>query len=208
VENTDPRIPDSNEVRIMRGLFFVHLYGAFEYALDQSFIRVAQHISTHPVTFKHMEKVIYSVAMDEIFDSIKSTSDWKKKFPKRIEVFERMSAQLSTTIRDNVLSEGMSSLNTAVITLAFRIYGIKNDPLVDPAVGGYINEVFERRCAVAHGRESPLVVGIKRTPELRKRYNALYSQAIYVTDKLSDFISEKKFVSSRHRLRYSSANNS
>ena len=31
---SDPPAPDSSEVRVMRGLFFVHLYAGLEYAVN------------------------------------------------------------------------------------------------------------------------------------------------------------------------------
>jgi hypothetical protein len=202
LESADPRIPDSIDVRIMRGLFFVHLYGAFEYAIDQSFIRLAQHISTHPVLLRHLEKAIFSVSLDSTFRSIHDLTDWRKKFPRRVELIAQMGAASSAAIPDTVLSEGMTSLTSATISVAFQVYGLKGSPFVDPSAGQYINEVFERRCAVAHGRESPVTVGVKRTSELRRRYDALYTQSVYVMDQLEQFMSRRGFVASRHRSKY------
>jgi len=186
----------------MRGLFFVHLYGAFEYAMDQSFIRVAQHISGQPVPCRHMERVIFSVAMENTFRSLRDLSDWQKKFLTRIELIEDMEKMATAKIPDNVLSEGMQSVNTAVILRAFQVYGQKEPPFVDLPVRGYIEEVVAKRHAVAHGRESPAAVGITRASDLRIRYDALYRQSVYVMETLSDFVTAKKFVASRHRSKY------
>jgi RiboL-PSP-HEPN len=201
-ESDDPRTPDSIDVRIMRGLFFVHLYGAFEYTMDQSFIRVAQHITGQPVPSRHIEKVIFSVAMENTFRSLRDLSDWQKKFLKRIELIQDMEKMDAAKIPDNVLSEGMQSVNTAVISLAFQVYGLKEQPFVDLSVRGYIEEVVAKRHAVAHGRESPAAVGVTRTSDLRIRYDALYRESVYIMETLGDFVAAKRFVASRHRPKY------
>src|SRR5947199_4725474 len=76
LESADIKIPDTLEVRILRGLFFVHLYAAFEYTIDQSFIRMAQHISSRNVAHSHLHRPIFSVAIDSHFSAIQGLYDW------------------------------------------------------------------------------------------------------------------------------------
>jgi hypothetical protein len=97
----------------------------------------------------------------------------------------------------------MQSARYATVALAFEIYGIPDPPAVRPAARGYLDEVVEKRHAIAHGRESPVTYGKAiRSGELRQRYAALYDQAMHVLACLNAYATGKRFIASRHRLRY------
>lgn len=186
----------------MRGLFYVHLYGAFEYSIDQCFIRLAQHIAGRNIEFLHLNRPVYSIALEGYFTAFRTLGDWTKRYRKRVDMMQHTQNRSHAVIPDTVLSPGMQSVDVKTIALAFDLYGIPENPIYTPAAGGYINEVVERRHAVAHGRESPVSVGVLRVVDLRKRYEALYNQAGYVVDTLNAYIASKKFVSSHHRAKY------
>jgi hypothetical protein len=78
--------------------------------------------------------VVVSHALEDKFKSIQDTSDWQRKFAKRIELLDGMIGAKVAKIPDNVLSGGMQSLDTNIISLAFRVYGLKADPFVEPKV--------------------------------------------------------------------------
>jgi hypothetical protein len=201
-ESPDPLIKDDAAIRIMRGMFFVHLYGAFEYAVDQSFIRLAQHISQRNVCIAHLHKPVCTVVMDPMFTAIGDISMWSKKWKKRLEMIEGMASRARAVLSDVILSPGMQSAGMDVITLAFEIYDIKETPAAKPSAIGYLKDVIDKRHAIAHGRESPATYGVMRSPELRIRYDALYDQAMYVIECVNTYATGKRFISPRYRSRY------
>lgn len=202
METSSPLQRDSDDVRAMRGLLYVHMYGAFEYAMDQSFIRLAQHISARGVARRHLESALFSVVLDNEFKSLQSVNALEKKLRKRIQTVGCTRDQSHASIADNVLSQNMQSAGSAAIALAFEVYEISESHLVEMTVKNYIDEVVERRHAVAHGRESPVDVGVRKVSELRLRYDALYRQAMYVIDTLNNFCLAKRFVAPRYRRYY------
>lgn len=204
IESPFPQVPDTDHVRALRGLFYVHLYGAFEYAMDQSFIRLALHINQQGVKRKHVMPPVFSVALDEQLTALQAIREPDKKFRKRIETMACARDANPVAIRDSILSGSFQSATVAVIQMAFDVYGISEPVFYDITKLGYLTEVVERRHAVAHGRQSPVEVGVRRTLELRLRYNALYSQAIYVMDTIDQFLNGKKYVLPRHRRSYRS----
>jgi hypothetical protein len=202
LESTNPLVPDTDDVRALRGLLYVHMYGAFEYAMDQSFIRLAQHVSSRGIARRHIHTPIFSVALDNEFKSLQDVKSPQKTFRKRVEAMVCTRDQVPVTIQDNVLSSGLQSAGSTMIALAFAVYGIPDQYLYDLTAKGYIDEVVERRHAVAHGRESPAIVGIRKVVELRLRYNALYSQSMYVIEIINQFCTSKKYVLPRYRRSY------
>ena len=202
IESPNPQVPDTDHVRTLRGLFYVHLYGAFEYAMNQAFIRLALYINQQGVKRKHVMPPLFSVALDEQLTALQTMREPEKKFRKRIEAMECARDANPVAIRDSILSGSFQSATVAVIQMAFDVYGISEPVFYDNTKLGYLTEVVERRHAVAHGRESPVDVGGRRTPDLRLRYDALYSQAIYVIDTIAQFLNGRKYVLPRHRKSY------
>src|SRR5947209_5174815 len=84
-ESPDPLVRDSDAVRAMRGLLYVHIYSAFEFAMDQAFIRLAQHLSSVNVKGRHLHTPIFSVALHDRFKALQELRDPEKMFPKRID---------------------------------------------------------------------------------------------------------------------------
>lgn len=202
LETTNHRVSDTDDVRALRGLLYVHMYAAFEYAMDQSFIRLAQHVSSKGIARKHIRTPIFSVALDKEFKSLQDVRQPEKTFRKRIDAMICTRDQVPVEIRDDILSTGLQSAGSAMIALAFEVYGIPDPPLYDVTAKGYIDEVVERRHAVAHGRESPVAVGILKVVELRRRYDALYEQSIYVIEIINKFCTTKEYVLPRFRRSY------
>lgn len=202
LESPTPLAPDSDDVRALRGLLYVHMYAAFEYAIDQAFIRLAQHVSALGIARKHLATPLFSLVLEDEFKSLRDINDPQKKLRKRIETITCVRDNTPAAIKDTILSSGLQSASTSMIKAAFEVYGLPPQHLYDMTAKGYIDEVVERRHAVAHGRESPVDVGVRKVVELRLRYDALYKQSIFVIDTINSFCADKKFVLPRHRNTY------
>ncbi len=55
---------------ILRGMFFVHLYGALEYAVSLSVQVLLQEITKLAISYSHFEHLIFAIALDAEFKSI------------------------------------------------------------------------------------------------------------------------------------------
>lgn len=201
-EPADPHAEELISVKIIRGLFFVHLYAAFEFAIDQSFIRLAQHITGLNVSQRHLHRPVFSVAIDEHFSALQDIRDWHKKYNRRLATLACVDAADPAAIRDTVLSFGLQSADPATIETTFRAYGITKVPFTNLPTRTYLAEVVSKRHAIAHGRESPVIYGNMRAADLRIRFSSLYQQATYVVDTLNEFANQKKFVRAGHRDKY------
>lgn len=201
-ESADPLVKDEAVVRIQRGMFFVHLYACFEYAVGESFGRLALNISSRGVSLSHLSSPMHTVALDGLLTSLQTNTNWRKKFSKRVELCRTLDSLDQATIADTVLANSMPNISSAILAIAFQAYGIRNPPLLTPAIGGYIDEVVNKRNAIAHGRESPLSVGNVKVLELRKRLASLQDQSTYVVDCINEFLNKKHFVNTWHRKKY------
>ena len=201
-ESTNPLIPDQEATRSFRGLLYVHLYAAFEYSMDQSFIRFAQHINTLAIKHRHLEISLLGVCRDDDFRALQNLSDFKKKHRRRVLLSNSLKEADIVFIKDDILSLGMQSATSDIIAVAFEAYGISKPHIYDEGARQYINEVVSQRHAVAHGRESPVQIGRIKIADLRTRYDALYRQSMYVIDVLNETCATKLFIQPRYRRFY------
>jgi hypothetical protein len=197
-----PPVPDTDDVRALRGLLYVHLYAALEYSMDQCFIRLAQHLNSKAIAHHHLSTPIFGVALDSYFRALQSINALDRGLKKRTETMTMARGSTAVVIGDGVLSPAMQSATNAAIQMAFDTYGITAPPIYDVTKRGYIDEVVERRHAVAHGRESPVQVGVLRASELRQRYDVLYAQSLYVISTLNTFCAAKEFALPPFRAAY------
>src|SRR5207249_4328200 len=124
------------------------------------------------VSHLHLHRPIFSVALDSQYASLQGLYDWNKKYEKRLEVVHLMEDASPAAVYDTVLSGGMQSMNSKMLRLAFDAYGIGVSPFADATSATYLDEVANKRHAVAHGRESPVTLGNQKVADLRKRYDA------------------------------------
>ena len=195
----------TSELNVRKGLFLVLLYGAFEYSLTRAVSEVNVSINDFEVQFVHLHDHLYSLALDPELTSIAS-SGRKKMWQCRAELFTRQSCVEPVVINDAPIANELQNAWTAAIEKTFKIFGVSSPALFDPKVRQYIDELVEKRNAVAHGRESAAVVGQGyTTSRLQNLTDQINSQTQYFFSVFEDYISGKEFVKPRHRSSYSHA---
>ena len=110
---TDQDSVSAESATILRGLIFVHLYGAFEYAVTLSVQVLLQEITKVAVPYCEFEHLFHAIALDSDFKSV-SDSGWKGKWPNGGRCFSgkfQLRSVLSTTL---------------FFTINFRIFGTKH----------------------------------------------------------------------------------
>jgi hypothetical protein len=63
----------SSDATILRGLFYVHIYGALEYAVHLSVTALLEAISGTGVSYAHFEHLFHCLALDSRFEAADTT---------------------------------------------------------------------------------------------------------------------------------------
>jgi hypothetical protein len=169
-ESSDVPPIDTDEVKILRGLFFVHLYGSFEKSVNEAVEKYIQKIDELNVAFCDFSSLFLPTALDPVFTSIQMGGKWDKRvdFFKAIESTEKCSIR-NTIFSDQLINTWFKNLDRIAICIGARRPFLKNysDSL-------YLDEVVEKRNQVAHGRNTPLSVGSSgRSADLESRFVAV-----------------------------------
>jgi RiboL-PSP-HEPN len=175
----------------MRGLFYVHLYGAFEFSINRILIAAAQFINADNVFHQNMCNSLGVLVLDGTFRAIKQSSQ-ENQWKKRLTHIHLRSSQDIAQISDG--SMDLQNIWYKTLEELYHVFGIANSVMYDVTKRGYVDELVDARNAVAHGRESPIDKGRpKNTYELTVLYEAIRSQTFYVYDCFNEYLKNRAY---------------
>jgi len=195
---TIPPAPETEIVSTLRGLFFVNLYGAFEFSITEAVQTLLQEITRACIPYSQFEPLFHAVALDGKFSAI-SDAGRKKKWKARREL---LSQQVSATVcglNDTAFHHDLQNIWFETLSMLFDALCIAEPVVPEARLRGYIDEVVDRRNAVAHGRESPALIGRIRSTELELRLDAISQTATHVILCFDKHLANRGFVTLTYR---------
>ena len=189
----------------LKGLFYVNLYGAFEYSVTQSVQVLLQEINKFQLRYLEFEHLVFSVALDPSFNSIADVGP-NKKWVKRSELLRRQMSFDVCELNDTVFHSSLQNIWYETLQIVFECLGISTAPVPDNRMRHHIDEVVENRNAVAHGRSSPHEIGrLKTADELQDSMNAIVGSVNYIVASFERHLLSFDFISQNYRQNYVSS---
>jgi hypothetical protein len=148
----------SPEYRRLAGCCFVLLYGALEYGISNATRVALQALAGSGVNLCDLSYPLYCIVLDSHFESA-ATVKSEKKWNARLHLLSRQEEQQLVTVRDTVFDTMLQMTNTDVMKQIFEAFGISDSVVPDPILKNYVEEIKNKRNAVAHGRESATAIG-------------------------------------------------
>lgn len=172
-ESTHVPPSDSIEVKILRGLYYVQLYGALEQSLNEATESFLQGLSEFRLCNNDFTLQILPTIMNSHFKSL-SEVQGQKRWQKRVDFISAMTSNDQSRIENTVFSPLFQSSDIEVISNVLSYIGISPASLRESEDRFYLDEVVQKRHQVAHGRISPSIVGSRgRSGELQLRLEAV-----------------------------------
>jgi hypothetical protein len=196
LEVTSTPLSSSREATISKGLFFVHLYGVYEYTVTSAVQRTIQHINAMSCTVNQCKPILLSIVLDSECTSLSSAGQ-NSFWPRRWKLFEKLSKNDPIQINDNIFPTNGKNIRYDQLNSIWTTFCVKDPPI--PAtqmfLKGRVNELVENRNAIAHGRMSPADVGGRYSfNELEKRYKDIDELCVYIIDTLESYLINKDFL--------------
>ncbi|WP_375771021.1 MAE_28990/MAE_18760 family HEPN-like nuclease [Archangium gephyra] len=201
LESTDVLVPDPSNVTVLRGLYYVHLYAALEFTVNSATQAVLQQIAALNVRYSDFVPSLYSIALDGAFKSVRDarSEQWKK----RLALLATQFSNDTCTVSPVVFSSDLQNIWYKTLVELFDCLGITSLPVPDIRLKQYIDEIVEKRNAVAHGRESPILAAAgRRSPDLEQRYDAVSKTIDYLFDCFEGYLQRRDFVRQDQRAAY------
>lgn len=202
IESIEPTGEATPEVKILRGLYYVHLYSALEKALNETIEQAILLIKSKNIKNLHFSTPFNVISLNSKMQSFKQCG-YKDYFDKSSEVFESINSEEVFDISNTIFSQNLQNVWFKTIQDTIRSFGAS--PIqVEPRVKLTIDEVVDKRNAVAHGRETPTVIGERhRVNVLRTKTQEIQIVIEQVISTFEDYIANFEFLKTTYIQEYS-----
>lgn len=183
----------SIELRILRGLFFVHLYGAMEKSLNELILTALCEIKSKRPKNKDFIHPFNVISLSRSWKGLKD-SGYKDVFEKMACFFAKINSEDFHEFDETLFSGELQNIWAKVIEHVFMAFGITTFQLTT-AQRVLIDEVVEKRNAVAHGRENAASVGERyQTDALKKKLQDIQQLVHSIINELDLYCKNKNYL--------------
>lgn len=147
----------TDEVKALRGLWLVSLYGAFEKSINTIFSEVLEIVESSEVTLDKLKPSLKSVFNYPHIQSIKDCG-YDTVVERSIEFLKISDSNSKVVLTTNPLINYLQNVDGKSVIFLCSVLSI-DEYTIDNGVIGRLGNLKERRNAVAHGRETPAEVG-------------------------------------------------
>ncbi len=156
-----------------KGLVFVQLYAAYEYAVRAAVETAIDSINLHQTRMRDIRPQLLALYLDPLLTSLRD-SGRDRVWEKRVEIFEQaFSANLANLSQETRPPSDGSHYRHTQLLMILRVFGITRKPVRRRRHLYRIDEVVNNRNQIAHGSEKAEDVGRRYT---RDEVNHIISQ--------------------------------
>jgi len=183
----------NRRVRSLKGLMFVELYGAYEHSIESCLTHLTSLINDSNTKLKQLCPCVMSVALDPECRSLVN-SGVKKKWVSRKQLFERAHSPDIVNINGPIIPTDGANIKHNQLISIWQSFGITSDMYPNFTVRHRIEDMVEKRNAIAHGRMSASEVGaLMDFPEMEKMVNDISEYCSYFIDCIEVYYQEKHY---------------
>jgi len=195
----DVLIEVPQEVKIQKGLYYVHLYAALEKSVNEVVEQAILLIKNEQVKNNKYNTHFNVISLHSKMKSFKECS-YKSYFKKSIDVFKSIESEECFEISNTLFSHNLQNIWFDTIQEVLISFGIPA-LVVDPRVQFTVNEIVDKRNAVAHGRESALFIGERhRMDILRLKTNDIQLVIDMFIDSFESYILNHEYLKENSRI--------
>lgn len=200
-EPDQPMDPVSLEVRVMKGLFYVHLYAAFEKSINDAVETALSLISSKNVKNNHFLAPFLTVVLADKIKSLKDCS-YSKFFIKSSDVFIDAASNNVIPLNETVFSDRLQNIWIKTIDEIIKTLGMEKIEFSNH-IRTTIDEVVDKRNSVAHGRDSAASVGERyRSIVLREKLEIISSVTHEIINAIEEHYKTNRYIRSNARRHY------
>lgn len=144
--------------RASKGLMFVQNYAVYEYVVVEAVRALVAEINARTIPHQTLRAELLGLALDAEFASVVDVT-LAKTWSKRAELALKSRSASPVRVPDNLFPKDGSHFRVAQLQTVWTLFGLPLPVLPDMRLRSHIEEMVEKRNAIAHGREAPDVVG-------------------------------------------------
>jgi hypothetical protein len=188
------------ELRMMRGLFFVQLYGTVEAVVLQTMSLLLGSIKALTPTTRDIDHAFYVVALSNNWKRVKDQG-YKKIFSQMRNFFDSQQSVTVCEIDETLFSLYLQNISGAAIDELILAIGANIPLLLQDRV--LLNELVDNRNKVAHGRESSAEVGGRYSiTDLQSKLSQVQNFTYGFIAAIESFYDNREFIRPSARAGY------
>lgn len=193
---------DSEEVKILRGMFYVNMYAVIEKSVSYAIEQFLSEVNALGLKNYELSVLFLPVAMNSYFKSI-GDAGAEKKWQKRVDFVNAINSGEHAKIESLVFDPHLQSCTNSTIASVLSYIGTSSERIISSPDRHYIDEIVNKRHQIAHGRTSPATIGANgRSAELELRFNAAERTVEIFISQIEEYFNSYSFLNepSRHRF--------
>ncbi len=149
---------DDDFSSINKGLFYVYIYGIYEEIVRQTVQKTIEELNARSVKINECIYELYALIFSAEYDSIYGVGN-EHKWEKRWDISTKMIENPIVLIPNEIIPTDGKNLRYRQLQSIAKTFGIHDDILPRPEIGGDIQEMVNNRNYIAHGNKTPKEVG-------------------------------------------------
>ncbi len=197
--NNNPSLTDLPKHHLCaRGLFFVHLYGLFEFSVNSGVSEYLRFVAGQELPIKNFTNRALLYAINSNFQTIESTINSSNTFNKRKDFLNLLVAEDAPHLNELMFAKNLQNIGSREFAQLFEWLDLKQSPFPDELLTkkGFLDFVVECRRKVSHGRETPSIVGVEvgRMDDIKLALDAINDYVEYFFNCIELHISDNSFA--------------
>jgi len=162
VNGFSDKTPLSDNDAIVRGLFFVYIYGIYEEVIRQLVAETIRYVNSEEFHIRDCSFELYTLALSNNYDSLYHVGN-EKKWEKRWDIANRFSSNDIVAIPEETMPTDGKNIRISQLKSIANSFGIREPILPRQEIGHYIEETVENRNKISHGNSLPKEIGRRYT---------------------------------------------
>ncbi|PMC34575.1 hypothetical protein CJ195_22450 [Bacillus sp. UMB0899] len=176
-----------------KGLFFVHIYGVFEFTVKNSVNKTLQIINNTNVKISECKPIFMTLALNNCCDSLNSVGP-SRQWEKRWDIFSKIDTEEIVFINEDVFPTDGKNIRKKQLESIFKSFGISEPILPRSELGGTIMELVENRNKVAHGEAAASEIGKRYSMrDLFKKYDDISETCTYIINTFEEYTNNHSY---------------
>ena len=187
------RVAESQElVKILKGSFFVLLYGALEKTVFYLVNQCIQILNAKHEKLLNLKPVLWAIVFNDECNAIHNAGD--KKWTKRWELFSQVADVDAKRMNDDLYPTTKGNIKLPQIEGIWKTFGISTPARMNERIATRLSNLADNRMRVAHGRESASAVGASYTAaDLNMFYIEVRDYINYLINCFESYIDNQEY---------------
>lgn len=189
------------EYKILKGLFYVHLYSGIEFAVNKTIVDTLSLIKSRHVIYNHLENKFYTIALHSNLQSVRDCNP-KALLDKSADLFFYTESTDVSDFDETLISKYIQNIWGKTFNQLTKTIGI-SPFVISPIEIRLFDEIVENRNKVAHGRDSAANVGSgPNYSDLKSKFDVVHDVLNRYVSHIEQFYNNKEFIILSERINY------